>query len=123
MNDNPKTAYEQSISAAQALAQTAEKEKTDLEWLMELDAQATKDFRLLFDLRKSLWPPENTVEYWTLVTNKMALLNQEFKEHPLINALLVGMTVYLEEVGKEREKRLNGTNGLSGVSEIEKDSQ
>ena len=113
------TAYAQSIAAAQALYFSAQKEQTELEWLEAKKAMHKRAFRVPFDFLESFaWPPENTVEYWKMVTDRMALLYAENKENKLCELFLLAVHEYLEDVGKEREKR-----GISGVSENKEDRQ
>ena len=107
------TAYAQSQQAALALMQSVEKEQTEIEWLQSEYEKGTKDFRTVFDLRKMLWPPENTVEYWKMVTDRMALVYSENKENELCRLFLLALTEYLENVGKKREKR----NGVQTETE------
>lgn len=104
------TAYAQSVAAAQALFNSVQAEQTEMEWLEAKRSMHKRAFRVVFDFLESFaWPPENTVEYWKMVTDRMTLLYSENKENKLCELFLLAVTEYLEDVGKEREKRTNGT--------------
>ena len=119
MSEATKTAYEQSITAAKALFDSAQQEQTELEWLEAKRAMHKRAFRVPFDfLEQFSWPPENTVEYWTRITDRMALLYNENKGNELCRLFLLAVTEYLENVGKEREKR-----GIQGFSENEENRE
>lgn len=105
MSEHLKTAYEQSLRAAQAMMADAKKGQTELEWLEQKKALHRRAFRVPFDFLDKFWPPENTVEYWKMVTDRMALLDGENRENELCRKFLVAVTEYLEDVGKERDKR------------------
>lgn len=107
------TSYAQSIAAAQALFNSVQKEQTEIEWLQSEYDKGTKAFRAVFDERKLYWPPENSADYWTMITGKLALVYNENKDNRLCQLFLLALLEYFEEIGKEREKRnggeLNGT--------------
>lgn len=102
------TAYALSVAAAQKLMQSVQKEQTEIEWLEEKKAQHKKAFRLAFDFLEKMWPPENTLDYWTMVCAQTALLYSESSENKLCKLFLLAIMDYLEKVGKEREDRTNG---------------
>lgn len=104
------TAYAQSVAAAQSLMQSAQHQQTEMEWLEAKRAMHKRAFRVVFDFLESFaWPPENTAEYWKMVTDRMALLDNENKENKLCRLFLMAVNEYLEGVGKGRDKRTNGT--------------
>lgn len=118
MSEQPKTAYEQSITAAQAMLQSAQLEQQAQEKASQYKTLHKKAFRVAFDLMEKLWPPENTEEYWKLVTDRMALDYHDNKENLLCGLLILAVTEYLEKVSKEGEQR-----GISGISENKEDRQ
>lgn len=109
MSEQPKTAYEQSITAAQAMMQSAQREQQEQEKANQYKTLHKKAFRVAYDMLEKNWPPENTVEYWKEVTDRMALDYHENKDNLLCELLMLAVMEYLEEIGKEREKRTNGT--------------
>lgn len=109
MSEVQQTAYAQSQQAGIALMQSVQREQSEIERLQSEYDLGTKAFRTVFDLRKMLWPPENTVDYWTMVTDRMALIYNENKDNRLCKAFLLALTGYLEEIGKEREGRNGST--------------
>lgn len=102
-----KTAYAQSIAAAEALMNSVKKEQSELEWLEAKKTMHKRAFRVPFDFLELFWPPENTVEYWKMVTDRMALLYSENKDNKLCTLFLLAVHEYLEEVGKERDGKKN----------------
>jgi hypothetical protein len=101
------TAYAQSIAAAQALMNGIKQEQTEMEWLEAKKAMHKRAFRVTFDFLDRYWPPENTAEYWKMVTDRMALLYSENKENKLCTLFLLAVQEYLEQVGKERDGKKN----------------
>lgn len=97
------TAYAASQQAGIALMQSVQREQSEIERLQSEYDLGTKAFRTVFDFRKQYWPPENTVDYWTLVRDRMTLIYNENKNNRLCKAFLLALTGYLEEIGKERE--------------------
>lgn len=79
-------------------------------WIEEEKSKHKAAFRTAFDTLNYMWPPENTNEYWKLVTDRMELLYKENADNALCRSLLIALTEYLERIGKEREKRY-GHNG------------
>ena len=60
----------------------------------------TKAFRIVFDMRKELWPPEDTDEYWNGLWNKVRQTNAENDGNRLLDEMMVALVRYLEGVYK-----------------------
>ena len=99
------TAYEQSITAAQALMQSAQREQQAQEKANQYKTLHKKAFRVAYEMLEKNWPPENTVEYWKEVTDRMALDYHDNRENALCGILMLAVTEYLEKVSKEGEQR------------------
>ena len=101
------TKEEQSILYGGAVPLCADppSEPTETEWLAAEKATHKKAFRIAFDELNKLWPPENTLDYWTMVTSRMALISNDNKDNGLCKVLLLMLAEYLEQVGKDRERR------------------
>ena len=80
-------------------------EPTETEWLAAEKETHKRAFRVAFDELNRLWPPENTLDYWVMVTDRMALASNDNKDNGLCKMLLLMLVEYLEQVGKDRERR------------------
>lgn len=109
LSEQQKTAYEQSVAVGYALLNQLSAEQAEHEKAAEIQRLHKKAFRVAYDMLEKNWPPENTVEYWKEVTDRMALDYHENKDNLLCELLMLAVMEYLEEIGKEREKRTNGT--------------
>ena len=118
MSEQPKTAYEQSVAVGYALLNQLSAEQAEQEKAAEIQRLHKKAFRVAYDMLEKLYPPENTVEYWKEVTDRMALDYHDNRENALCGILMLAVTEYLEKVSKEGDQR-----GISGISENKEDRQ
>ena len=96
-----KTAYEQSVAVGYALLNQLSAEKETQEKAAEIQRLHKKAFRVAYDMQEMLYPPENTVEYWKEVTDRMALDYHDNRENALCGILMLAVTEYLEKVSKD----------------------
>ena len=58
-----------------------------------------KAFRVAFDLLNRLWPPKNTVEWWSDVAiPDMTLVYDNAKDNPLAQELVLAIVGYVEKM-------------------------
>lgn len=98
------TAYEQSLLDGQKLFDQALKEQEEAKRKADFATLHKQAFRAAFDMLKELYPPENTVEYWTFASNRMALKCNELKGNDLAVTLLVALYGWLENLVKGSNK-------------------
>lgn len=100
------TAYEQSITAAQALMQSAQLEQQAQEKANQYKALHKRAFRVAYDLLTELYPIGNEPDdYWKFATERVALIYSENKENRLCELLMMAVWEYVEGVWKGREER------------------
>lgn len=63
-------------------------------------------FRKIFNTLNSLWPPENTVEYWGKAIPAVTAIMDEFHDNPLARGLAFALCDYLEKEGKKLQGEL-----------------
>jgi len=109
MSEQPKTAYEQSQQVGNALLTQLTTEQAEQEKTAQIQRMHKKAFRVAFDMLEKNWPPENTVEYWTKVTNQTALDYHDNRDNALCGLLMMAVTEYLEKTckGMENERTDN----------------
>lgn len=102
-----KTAYEQSVAVGYALLNQLSAEQEAQEKAAEIQRLHKRAFRVAYDMLEKNWPPENTVEYWKKVTDRMALDYHDNRENALCGMLMLAVTEYLEKVckGVEDERK------------------
>jgi len=113
-----KTAYEQSVAVGYALLNQLSAEQAEQEKAAEIQRLHKRAFRVAYDMLEKLYPPENTVEYWEEVTDRMALDYHDNRENALCGILMLAVTEYLEKVSKE-----GVYGGISGISENKENCQ
>lgn len=103
MSEQPKTAYEQSKQVGYALLTQLTAEQANQERTAEIQRMHKKAFRVAFDMTEKNYPPENTVEYWTKVTDQTALDYHDNRDNMLCGLLMMAVTEYLEKTCKGME--------------------
>lgn len=99
------TAYEQSITAAQALMQSAQLEQQAQEKANQYKALHKKAFRVAYDLLTELYPiGKEPDDYWKFATERVAVIYSENKENRLCELLMMAVWEYVEDVWKERNE-------------------
>lgn len=104
MSEQPKTAYKQSQQVGYALLNRLTVEQTEQEKTDEIQRMHKKAFRVAFDMLDRNYPPENTVEYWTKVTNQTALDYHDNRDNMLCGLLMMAVTEYLEKTVQRERK-------------------
>ena len=106
MSETTKTAYEQSVAVGYALLNQLSAEQEAQEKAAEIQRLHKRAFRVAYDMLEKNWPPENTVEYWTKVTDQTALDYHDNRDNVLCGILMLAVTEYLEKTckGKENER-------------------
>ncbi len=76
-----------------------------------------KAFRVAFDMLNRLWPPKNTVEWWSNVAiPDMTLVYDDAKDNPLAQALVLAIAWYLEQMGKALQGEMRREEDEAGES-------
>ena len=99
------TAYEQSLTAAQALMQSAQREQQEQEKANQYKAMHKRAFRVAYDLLTELYPiGKEPDDYWKFATERVALIYSENKDNRLCELLMMAVWEYVEGVWKERNE-------------------
>ena len=102
MSEQHKTAYEQSIAAAQELMNGVKKEQSELERAEKERKAAKAAFRTAYEYWEEMQPVMNTVDYFTLAAAKC---NERFNnagQDRLAQLLLKAVFDWLEWKAMER---------------------
>lgn len=98
------TVYEQSLLDGQRLFTEAMKEQEKAKRKADFATLHKQAFRAAFDTLKELYPPENTAEYWTFASKRMAIKCNELKGNDLAMTLMVALYGWLENLVKGSNK-------------------